>query len=282
MKFFFSSDPQEIENEIKKQECYRHYFPKLMGENDDTNYILLDSNNRKIKVINVKPSDKLDNPIKKVFNNTKVKAKEISFAIKNPTATIGIGAGVTHNATNISTNATRFATKGLVLSGTNPQKEEELGSENGAFRHALWQAAIAAKYGKILARRVGNAHEINPSVDLTNRKFNYLENADQTTDLLNNTLGRTIGENNQGKDMKQLALILLDEFRNNGLYVSEKDENGVFVVKKKKIAEEKYNALKSIYEGVDENCLTKDDYIRIDKENQHRIQQMQITWGTMK
>ncbi len=68
MEFFFSSDPQEIENEIKKQECYRHYFPKLMGENDDTNYILLDSNNRKIKVINVKPSDKLDNPIKKVIS----------------------------------------------------------------------------------------------------------------------------------------------------------------------------------------------------------------------
>ncbi|MBQ4063768.1 MAG: hypothetical protein IJC92_05795 [Bacteroidaceae bacterium] len=283
MEFFFSNDPQEIENEIKKQECFRHYFPKLMGENDDTNYVLFDSNNRnKIKIIKAKPNDKIVGPIDKMLNKAKVFAKEIAFAVRNPKVAIEVGAGVTHNATDISTNATRFATKGNILYGTKPKSEEELGSENGAFRHALWQAAITAKFGKVHAVKAGNAHEVNPEIDLTKRQFNYLENADQTTDLLNNNIGRAIGENNRGKNMKQLALILLDEFKNNGLYVSEKDESGVYNVKKKQITEEKYDSLKSKYDNVDENCLTEEDYIRIDKENKQKIEQMQISWGTMK
>lgn len=56
----------------------------------------------------------------------------------------------------------------------------------------------------------------------------------------------------------------------------------LYNVKKKQITEEKYDSLKSIYDNVDENCLTEEDYIRIDKENKQKIEQMQISWGTMK
>ena len=78
--------------------------------------------------------------------------------------------------------------------GTRPRVEEERGSENGAFRHTLWQATITSEYGESIAKQVGNAHEDNPFVNLSNRTFSNVDDADRTVDLLNNIIGRDIGK----------------------------------------------------------------------------------------
>lgn len=107
------------------------------------------------------------------------------------------------HSTNISTNAVRFSA-GF---GLNENSAHE-GSQVNAERHTLWQATITAKYGSDIATQIGNAHEDNPNVDLSVRSFSgkgALEQADQTIDLLNNQIGRSIGEANPGASMAQLA-----------------------------------------------------------------------------
>lgn len=79
-----------------------------------------------------------------------INSRYISFGLRNPIADIRIGFGVTSGATNISTNATRFATRGEVLYGSK-RSQEDRGSENGAFRHALWQAIITSEFGGSVA-----------------------------------------------------------------------------------------------------------------------------------
>ena len=283
MEYFYSDDPQEIENEKKKQECFRYFFPQLMGKTDETTYVLTGGENNKNNVTEVKdkPEDKPYNKKQEVYNKVKVLAKEAGFAIRNPRAAIEIGPGVIHNSTNISTKAARFATKEDILQG-NKENEEDPGSENGAFRHTLWQAEIASRFGEATARKAGNAHEIEPGVDLNNRRFNHLSNADQTADLLNNQIGRIIGTNNPKKHTNELALLILEEFRNNGLYVAEKDEDEVWNVKKRKLSEDKYNSLRNEYITMDKYGFTDKDYIRMEEDNKRKLQGLQISWGTMK
>ena len=94
--------------------------------------------------------------------------EEILFGISHPVITSRIGIGVTKGAVNISTNATRFATRGNILYGSNPKTgQDDRGSENGAFRHALWQAQITSEFGADIAKQVGDAHEDNPNIDMS-------------------------------------------------------------------------------------------------------------------
>ena len=137
----------------------------------------------------------------------------LGFGLRHPISSLRIGVfGVTKGATDINTNSVRFATRGKILYGSSsdrvrdrPKDQADEGTENGAFRHALWQASIASEFGSEIAAEAGYTHEENPYVDLTNRKFNKystsrnpksdpnLTDADQTADLLNNQIGRKIG-----------------------------------------------------------------------------------------
>jgi len=154
----------------------------------------------------------------------------------------------------ISTTAVRFATTGNILNGSNkdldvPQTDE--GSQNGAFRHVLWQAKIAAEFGVSTAAEAGNAHEENPFVNLAQRKFTSLSEADQTVDLLNNQIGREIGSKNEFKDMAEMANLVLEEYHENGLYVANKTRDGKYTVEKAKLSDKKYNALKDLFKNLD-------------------------------
>ena len=140
--------------------------------------------------------------------------------------------------------------------------EEKRGSEKGAFRHTIWQAKIAAEYGKGIAKQVGNAHEDNPRVNLYKRYFKDVEEADQTVDLLNNMIGRRVGETSNTCSMRDLAFKVLDEFRYNGLYTAEPDERGVWHVKKRRLSQEKYDILKEHYSRSDENGYTPEELIK--------------------
>lgn len=103
-----------------------------------------------------------------------------------------------------------------------------------------------------MAKEIGDAHEDNSKVNLKQRVFDNKESADQVVDLLNNIIGRRIGKENSGETMKNLANSVLDEFKNNGLYTATETSNGQFVVSRSMLSQEKYDALKKIFSGLNE------------------------------
>ena len=219
-------------------------------------------------------------PKKKKHYNTPPSLKYIGFFVRHSSAAINIGE-VKHNSSNISTVATRFATRGEILLGS-ANNQDDRGSQNGAFRHTLWQAAITSMYGESVAKQAGNAHEKNPSVDLSQHYFSNLDEADQVVDLLNNQIGRSIGKQNTGANMNELAQIVLSEFESNGLYTASQMAEGKYVITLNRISESQYIQLKSIFENL--NCYgrTPEEQGDIDQQNKEKMERLQQTWGTMK
>lgn len=82
--------------------------------------------------------------------------------------------------------------------------------------------------------------------------------------------------------MNELANLVLDEFKNNGLYTASKDKDGNWVVSKTTLSSEKYNQLKEIFKGLNENGRTSAEQQKVDAEAQKRLDELQQTWGTMK
>ena len=157
---------------------------------------------------------------------------------------------------------------------------KELDRMNG-LGHALWQATITSEFGYDVALQAGNAHEANPSTDISIRVFANLNNADETVDLLNNIIGRNIGQKNLNKDMKTLAVLILEEFKNNGLYVATQIDNS-WIINKSKLSEAKYNELYNIFMNLNKNGFTPSEQKHYDLKKEQELERLQITWGTMK
>ena len=190
--------------------------------------------------------------------------EEILFGLTHPLITLRIGIGVTKGAVNISTNATRFATRKEILFGS-AEGQEDRGSENGAFRHALWQAEITSEFGPNIAKQIGDAHEKNPFIDMNQTLFNSLNDADKSADLHNNIIGRTIGKENKGAGMKRIAIAVLNTFRDKGLYVA-KGVKGGYKLDFVKLNQNKYKQLLEIFEQLDDNG--RYDYEKPEPENE--------------
>jgi RHS repeat-associated protein len=167
----------------------------------------------------------------------------IGVVLSHPVAAYQIGQATPgHHVTNISTDATRIGA-GL---GLNENAAHE-GSQVNAMRHTVWQATIASKFGDNTAIAVGDAHETNQSADLSIRTFSgkgALEAADQTTDLLNNQIGRSIGDASPGASMLDLAGKALDYYHSNGLYMASTAADGTVTVSQTKLSDSQYAAAK--------------------------------------
>ena len=165
--------------------------------------------------------------------------REIGFALRHPLIAIAIGS-VSPGSLNISTNAARFSTNDLGLEETDSHE----GSEVNAFRHTLWQAEITEDYGEQIAHEVGNAHEANPfAISGANRNttnFSSESEADQSADLRNNEIGRSIGTTDNPVAMNELALQVLDYFHAHGLWVAEEQPDGTWSVVQRRISDERY------------------------------------------
>ncbi|WP_373367569.1 DUF6973 domain-containing protein [Serratia fonticola] len=181
------------------------------------------------------------------------------FAAKHPLIALDIGT-IEKGSNNISTVAHRFASTGTgenALQYTQPNGSTE-GTEVNAFRHTVWQAGITSNHGVDIAKEVGDSHEVNPNAFInSNRTFNTMADADQVTDLLNNQIGRSIGEGNSGRNMQELSSSVLDEFHQNGLYAVKENADGKYVVEKTTLSKEKYNYLKEHYSTLDKNGNSK-------------------------
>lgn len=188
------------------------------------------------------------------------KVRTALFAARHPTEAIAIGVN-TNFYPNITSTVMNFS-ENLRL----PNKLENemdiadyrntIGNAVNAVRHTLWQAAITVRYGTGIAKEAGDAHEENPNANLNTRAF-YGDNAfllaDQTIDLLNNPIGRDIGNRAPWLSIRGLAYIVLEEFYQNGLYTIERTGEKSWTIVKEKLSFSDYNSAISILNTLDED-----------------------------
>ena len=197
------------------------------------------------------------------YNRNTPDAKTLDWATRNLTnAKIAYDVGFIHpKLKNISSGAQRFAQKIKDVEGEACGVIElnEQSGRIGALRHPIWQAYITSKYDKGVAKIIGDNHEENHQMDLSVQKFKKMSDADAVTDLLNNQIGRRIGEMNNGNTIKELSLKVLDEYFKNGLYSLRYGDDDYWYVKKNKIPQSEYLKLKKIYSLADDNGFLPGD-----------------------
>ena len=59
-------------------------------------------------------------------------------------------------------------------------------------------------------------------------------------DLLNNSIGRDIGNENKGASNKKLAELVLEEYKNEGLWVVDKNSGNELYLRREKLSQEQY------------------------------------------
>ena len=199
------------------------------------------------------------------------------FTMRHPLAAAAIGY-VSPGATNISTNAARFSTRGSSAESKSSVLEEPKGQGNegsqvNAFRHVLWQATITKAFGADIGNQIGKAHEENPNaIDgkpfnaLYNTTFKTLAAADESIDLANNITGRAIGEANKDLGMKDMALKVLDAFHDNGFWTATKQEDGTWKMTNTRISDEQYNALKAVFQKLNNDGFTQEEQNKRNEE----------------
>ena len=103
------------------------------------------------------------------------------------------------------------------------------GSIKNAFRHALLSTLLTVELGLKTSFIIASSHEEDPFLLYRGNQTYGLsnKNADAHVDLLNNRIGRQIGEK-LTSNRRDIALAVLEYFHKNGLYILEKqkDEKG--------------------------------------------------------
>ena len=167
-----------------------------------------------------------------------VSTRQMGYAMQHPINAARVGE-YKSGSNNITTIATNFQVNVSNAAGLGTGND---GDKGNAFRHVLWQGIITNEMGASHAERIGNAHETHTNVDLSQREFTSMDNADRVVDLLNNAIGREIGKQNKGASNQTMAKEVAKEFHENGLWTASKDKNGNISIQKTKITKEQYNA----------------------------------------
>lgn len=182
------------------------------------------------------------------------KIRTIYFAGFFPYAALSIGK-VKSGSTNISTNSVRFSTNDLGLIENNAHE----GSQVNAYRHALWQATITHRFGTTVAEGAGNAHEENPNAifgveDFSATTYGTSSLADESCDLLNNIIGRGLGQRytDTTTKMNQIAIDTLNYHHEYGLWVSE-ERDGNYTIFQQKISDSQYETAYDRLNQLDKN-----------------------------
>ncbi|WP_019671796.1 DUF6973 domain-containing protein [Psychrobacter lutiphocae] len=193
---------------------------------------------------------------------------EASFALRHPSIASQIGTVSDDPGSelipNISTITSTFQIN-LINNNPNLKNASNLKQEGGianAFRHVLWQSIITQRFGSSIAIEVGNSHEFKvmekdiniPSYggkNLDGFIYRNLSDADEVIDQFNNRIGRYIAINNPNKNNKQYARLVLEYYRNNGLYQAVKIFDGSYVIRKVKLPNNAYNHSITILQDLD-------------------------------
>lgn len=179
----------------------------------------------------------------------------LDFSLRHPAAALAIGSESPHG-TNITSNAVRLSTR---LGLDNRANGDGRGTEVNALRHSLWQAAISARFGADIAEQVGNAYErdstLRPQSDYPNRY-----RADEAADLRNNAIGRRIGQAHHGRNMNELAALLLAEYREHGLWTASavtREGQTVWRIAQTRLSEARYRQALQKLAALDRNGMTE-------------------------
>ena len=156
--------------------------------------------------------------------------KTVGYSMNNPLNAREVKFDCNVSATNFQVNIGKAIGEPINDDGT-PQN---------AIRHTLWQAMITSNIDSDHAKRIASAHE--KSYETTE-----LKRLDKLADLLNNKIGRAIGERNKGASNKELAVEVMKEYKNNGLWTVSKNDKGDYSLQKTKITNVQYQeAIKEI------------------------------------
>jgi hypothetical protein len=203
------------------------------------------------------------------------KLRELGFFSRHPNIALNVGK-VEKDSLNISTVSARFgASVGLEENATHE------GSQVNAFRHTMWQAMITNKYGANIAAEIGNAHENNPYA-LSKLSgdgpytFSTLSEADQTIDLLNNRLGRSIGAGTSFNGDRDIALAVLEKYKTDGLWVATKQESDIYQVSQTKLSSEQYKAARDSILSRNNYGFTSDQWKQWGGRMDEKIKQIQM------
>jgi len=189
------------------------------------------------------------------------KKAEASFAIAYPRAAVAIGS-YKPGANNISTYSGNFAIN--LTNNTSLTKSGE-GSDRNAIRHGVWQAIISRDFGKDIASTAGFAHEGFNIPDVTampngysvaGKGTDFFSDADCIADLFNNQIGQSIGENNPNASNVELAGMVLNEFKENGMWTVQETETG-YTITRTKMTNEQYKQAQNNLKQLQENGLKK-------------------------
>lgn len=193
--------------------------------------------------------------------------KEAQFFLKHPKIGNDIGS-VVPGGTNISTIATRFSTS----LGLNENATSE-GSEVNAFRHVLWQAMIASKYGPDIATEVGNAHEDEVPQQVELATFIGPQNgerADTAADLMNNQTGRNVAAANPNASTTALAAQVLETFHTTGLVTTQTEPIGCVRTVVTRITDQQYQNAQRLLAPLNNNGFTQAQQQQHDEERARR------------
>jgi RHS repeat-associated protein len=148
--------------------------------------------------------------------------RQAGYAMQHPINALRAGEAK-DGGNNLSSIASNFAINIQNAAGLTGGSE---GDQRNAIRHTLWQAILTNDMGADHAERIANAHEDGINVDINQRKFNNskeaaaMEQADRVIDLLNNKIGRDIGEQNTDASNRRLAGEVVLMFYQNGLWTA--------------------------------------------------------------
>ncbi|MBX7052561.1 MAG: hypothetical protein K1X54_11045 [Flavobacteriales bacterium] len=182
--------------------------------------------------------------------------RTLNFTIEHPIAAARIGLANYNYGTNISSEATRFASNIFNILTTN--------TKQNAMRHVYWQATIRIEFGSDIAAQIGFAHESHPNlIDVCNlqSEYNFLydraeEFADEAADLLNNMIGRHIGEAFKNESAKERVAGILAYYHTSGLWEPVKifDTNADLIgysVKQCRLSDAEYGEALKFLESLD-------------------------------
>jgi hypothetical protein len=207
-------------------------------------------------------------------NETATEAQQnsstIGVAMRHPIAANRVGS-VERGGTNISSVSGRIARH--VAEGGNMSIAGDIGTERGAFRHALWQATIANEFDNGIAQRIGNAHEGipmgaqgNAHVDFSVPAPDNMAAADDVVDFLNNQIGRDIGSS-LGKNASSIDIAkqVLKVQKNEGLWTATQTDKGISI-SRTKITYKQYNTAMERLNSLDNNGMNEADRKEIEKK----------------
>jgi hypothetical protein len=205
--------------------------------------------------------------------------KTHGFALNHPLVALEVGKpDLDHDTLNINISSVA----GRVSLRTRLSPGPGLGTEVNAVRHVVWMAMITARFGDALATDIGAAHESDPGVNerfsvayglggigdgwvpynFSDVAFKSLLLADQSVDLLNNGIGRSLGWGRDGLSGRDSALMALEEFRSNGLWMALPQSDGTWAIEQRKLTDQQYSSARDNILKLDENGFNPEEQQR--------------------